>query len=1177
MLGNVSKLLISFPVAYLNGSGAKNTPQTCSPGSGSSGIMGGIRNILRISSWLGSPFTPTLERGQPEAATAISEDDAMVIDTELRLQVSQPVVKGDSLLTETTHSSQEYEWDPLSEEAFDTALAQSEIWPPVVPSSVSRETSGSSLGKRPRSNSLDGQPVGKKRTYRGANDDENPFLVPRTVPEEDSSRVIIAQPPLDLRRDVEALPWGVQWEIARLVSIGVTSYMDSREHLPKLTGTNEVAVAKMTALFRTAIRRGRSESAQKAPWAELDREEDALNADTMAGLGFNHSQGAGWYGGRVQFIARLKEREKGNGKTHFLPYEVSLLKPELGPSNRFARRFGSRRFIRVRIPKNITGTGNQLIEYFKKPFLLNHRVFRAFSAKDNNVFLVESDEGPRESSKAKISRSVPPLTFLDFVKHHNPLELNNKQAMAKWGARFALGLSNSVPGLRIPTKNIHYIEDIVADWKGEGKPPAELIHTDGCGYINMHGLQRLQLRLKWEKLPTAVQFRFAGAKGLLLLHPDVPGSDEPHIWLRPSQIKISYENLANLDPSQVIVDVLRPSRLKYPARLSAETIVNIAHNQSHASSEERHKALCSLMRDGLDDFLSGFMRWADPNLKGGALPDEENQALRLLWHEISRAGGVMSSRMSREFSDSSRARGLLSRWNEQENDEEEASANQVEDSVNGRDLVNLSSLEETAMRLLDAGFKPTHPFLNDKVRRIVKKVTENHTQRYRIDVPGSVEVFCVPDPKGVLKVGEVFLKSSRAIFPGPGEMLLDVLVGEVLLSTDVRKVLAVDKHELHQYTDVIIFPVEGEHSLASELAGGDCDGDTISVFPYEALVKYFVNADITLSRPPEDLESNFEKEANETAEHFQNRISDLAIEAQIREYQTVLLASLNDSAVVGSYSIWHDNAVYSYGYDHPDTRRLAFMFTTSLDGSKSGLRVKTNVYKADKKKWDRRGPLWKEIEEPLTNENPLTRGESLEKFIMDDLKALGEKLSHKVHLKFQERAPVDKSIDNDLRRPWIDAEAAAEKALKSGCTMLRNELKLIAVHVESVRDKYSDTWQRQLSPSKTRRPVSPRSRGKRSQSTNSMSVRINGEIALDYANGPHDLILIHGMQLEQLKASYAYILSTENGKSSPFVFNVAFREILGLKAAAAGCVSVAQSFYNVFDLQSGIKALSRRI
>ena len=34
---------------------------------------------------------------------------------------------------------------------------------------------------------------------------------------------------------------------------------------------------------------------------------------------------------------------------------------------------------------------------------------------------------------------------------------------------------------------------------------------------------------------------------------------------------------------------------------------------------------------------------------------------------------------------------------------------------------------------------------------------------------------------------------------------------------------------------------------------------------------------------------------------------------------------------VGKYSTFHENAMYSVGYNHPETVRLAYMFVTSFE------------------------------------------------------------------------------------------------------------------------------------------------------------------------------------------------------------------------------------------------------
>lgn len=103
--------------------------------------------------------------------------------------------------------------------------------------------------------------------------------------------------------------------------------------------------------------------------------------------------------------------------------------------------------------------------------------------------------------------------------------------MAKWSARFALGLSTSVAGARIHPTCLHYIPDIglstfdefciyakvrcfpvSAAYHGKGKVPSELIMTDGCGLANYDFFHELQLQFRCETVPTAVQIRLNGAK-----------------------------------------------------------------------------------------------------------------------------------------------------------------------------------------------------------------------------------------------------------------------------------------------------------------------------------------------------------------------------------------------------------------------------------------------------------------------------------------------------------------------------------------------------------------------------------------------------------------------------------------------------------------------------------------
>ncbi|KAF8195804.1 RNA dependent RNA polymerase-domain-containing protein [Mycena galopus ATCC 62051] len=164
----------------------------------------------------------------------------------------------------------------------------------------------------------------------------------------------------------------------------------------------------------------------------------------------------------------------------------------------------------------------------------------------------------------------------------------------------------------------------------------------------------------------------------------------------------------------------------------------------------------------------------------------------------------------------------------------------------------------------------------------------------------------------------------------------------------------------------------------------------------------------------------------------------------VAEMQSYLLSAVRDMAIVGKYSNWHINSTYMHGYEHPETIRLAYMFCKTLDGAKTGLTVRPNVYKKDQQKYDRRPPVWKEAEKKkgqkktadTSNMNNLVRNPKLGPFIMDKLynhadrglwgTQWGKPLKDEIDRKFKERHVVD----GDLTAPWLafDAKETAKTA-----------------------------------------------------------------------------------------------------------------------------------------------------
>ena len=156
------------------------------------------------------------------------------------------------------------------------------------------------------------------------------------------------------------------------------------------------------------------------------------------------------------------------------------------------------------------------------------------------------------------------------------------------------------------------------------------------------------------------------------------------------------------------------------------------------------------------------------------------------------------------------------------------------------------------------------------------------------------------------------------------------------------QVKAVDRVELRQYTDVIIFSTQGERSLASMLGGGksrihprkyvtesiplagDYDGDTVYAIWHPEFTEKFKNADPSFADEPPEIQDAFVKN-KETVGEFLNRAPLADPENHMKSALQFLLGTLKDVSVVGKYSNWHSIAVYTEGYRSAEAKRLAYM------------------------------------------------------------------------------------------------------------------------------------------------------------------------------------------------------------------------------------------------------------
>lgn len=289
-------------------------------------------------------------------------------------------------------------------------------------------------------------------------------------------------------------------------------------------------------------------------------------------------------------------------------------------------------------------------------------------------------------------------------------------------------------------------------------------------------------------------------QGLLVLHPDHPSVTQdrrPRVWIRDSQEKIIYSADVEQDVGLYTVDILRSSHMATPARLSVETIINLSENGVET------RTLTQIMQLSLQERVDRLTLWNDP---------ERGFTLANLWRALAKEGGVFAARLARQSVGSARAMGYVYEAkdsHEDEDDEDELDESDKGDKGDNESTAwwpdpisgSPSSLEETAMCLLDSGFSPDDcALLRSKLKPIASKSLKSCQNKYRFAIAMSCSAFVIPgmrrvvidllavgltylvaDPCGVLAPGEVHIKSSTRNLIDQDGNETDIVLGDVLV------------------------------------------------------------------------------------------------------------------------------------------------------------------------------------------------------------------------------------------------------------------------------------------------------------------------------------------------------------------------------------------------------------
>ena len=238
-------------------------------------------------------------------------------------------------------------------------------------------------------------------------------------------------------------------------------------------------------------------------------------------------------------------------------------------------------------------------------------------------------------------------------------------------------------------------------------------------------------------------------------------------------------------------------------------------------------------------------------------------------------------------------------------------------------------------------------------------------------------------------------------------------------------------------------------------------------------------------------------------------------------------------------------------------------FTTELDSSKTGLRIKPKVFQEDQKISRHRLPKCMERADSRDphgviirdDGSPITRDRHLPPFILDTLLDAGEKLKTK-HLAAYGCLGdnLDRRKDDDLCRPFRDAHDKARLAADAGFPYLLNELEDIKDHVKAVHKSWCATCADKKSPRK--KGSSPQKK-KKERSFSGNEDRM-GNVTRRFAHGPANIV--HTSCIDEVKASYAYYEYHKDYSPDYFAFCVAFKDLTVIKARAVGQIGVTLSF-----------------
>ena len=520
-------------------------------------------------------------------------------------------------------------------------------------------------------------------------------------------------------------------------------------------------------------------------------------------------------------------------------YLVDLKPLKLDQGCRLTRRFGPDRFFEILIPSPTSqaappvilapGGSEKVIEWLtQRKHSLVGRDWRAFYTKDAGYrkparefrlgpeakpvfkdrvhFFAESGLHFRPPL-AKSRSGVPGVPAADELANRRSefkasqmldwlLEIgkNESESHLKLFSRIQLGLSKTFPVLVFEHHQIrNHPEDLLS--------PKGKVMNDGIGRMSPSVAKKIRDVLGLADIPSAVQGRMGPAKGMWLMDVSDTGDDD---WIEtyPSQRKWKCDCR---DVHQRTLEVRSVASELRSAGLNLQ-FLPVLEDRARDPALMR-QAIATRLTNDLQKQFEGqkaafkrpiqFRQWMTENFTG--------RANRVKYGRVPFLAGLPESK------------------------------------------------EEIMTFLLNSGFDPMkQKYLQELAWDLQKQKCDTLRTKLNIKVGRSAYIYMVIDFLGILEENEVHVGFSSKFRDETGDSSYTLLADtDILVArspahfvSDVQKVRAVFKSELHALKDVIVFSSKGNIPLADKLSGGDYDGDLAWVCWDPDIVDSFENADV---------------------------------------------------------------------------------------------------------------------------------------------------------------------------------------------------------------------------------------------------------------------------------------------------------------------------------------------